>query len=233
MLLLLPPPQVGAYKSALTSKRREVDEMVARLDGGLQKLVQAAAEVRRLPGPPPAACGSGVYTAPDATERGRQQAAVHPPLLHTLVQVDVMQKELVQAQVVVQAASQECDRLLTEITTSTADAEAKQAAALAKEAQLATDSEAIAVEKAEAEAALALAIPALEEAAAALSNLKKDDITQIKSYNNPPVMVQKVRTLGGLAAAAVLGGGRSRCWRAAGGLLRLGPPLVQLAEQQQ
>jgi dynein heavy chain len=106
-----------------------------------------------------------------------------------------MQKELVQAQVVVQAASQECDRLLEEITSSTAEAEAKQTAALAKEAQLATDSAAIAVEKAEAEAALAMAIPALEEAAAALSNLKKDDITQIKSYNNPPVGVQKVSVL--------------------------------------
>ncbi len=104
-----------------------------------------------------------------------------------------MQKELVQAQVVVQAASQECDRLLEEITTNTAAAETKQTAALAKEAQLATDSAAIAVEKAEAEAALAMAIPALEEAASALSNLKKDDITQIKSYNNPPVGVQKVR----------------------------------------
>jgi hypothetical protein len=38
--------QVGAYKLALATKRREVEEMVARLDGGLQKLVQAAAEVR-------------------------------------------------------------------------------------------------------------------------------------------------------------------------------------------
>jgi dynein heavy chain len=123
-------------------------------------------------------------------KRGQQAALRYP--LPSPAQVDEMQKELVQAQVVVQAASQECDRLLTEITTSTADAEAKQAAALAKEAQLATDSEAIAVEKAEAEAALAMAIPALEEAASALSNLKKDDITQIKSYNNPPIMVQKV-----------------------------------------
>jgi hypothetical protein len=36
---------VGAYKAALSDKRQEIDEMAARLDGGLQKLVQAAAEV--------------------------------------------------------------------------------------------------------------------------------------------------------------------------------------------
>lgn len=36
---------VGAYKAALADKRQEIDEMAARLDGGLQKLVQAAAEV--------------------------------------------------------------------------------------------------------------------------------------------------------------------------------------------
>jgi hypothetical protein len=36
---------VGAYKAALGDKRQEIDDMAARLDGGLQKLVQAAAEV--------------------------------------------------------------------------------------------------------------------------------------------------------------------------------------------
>lgn len=50
----------------------------------------------------------------------------------------------------------------------------------------------IAVEKAEAEAALAEAIPVLEEAAAALNDLKKDDITEIRSFAKPHVLVQKV-----------------------------------------
>jgi dynein heavy chain, axonemal len=50
----------------------------------------------------------------------------------------------------------------------------------------------IAVEKADAEAALAAAIPALEEAAAALNDLKKDDITEIRSFAKPHVLVQKV-----------------------------------------
>ena len=54
-------------------------------------------------------------------------------------------------------------------------------------------SEEIAVEKKEAEVALEAAIPALEEAAEALNDLKKDDITEIRSFAKPHILVQKVR----------------------------------------
>jgi len=53
----------------------------------------------------------------------------------------------------------------------------------------------IAVEKGEAEVALEAAIPALEEAAEALNDLKKDDITEIRSFAKPHILVQKVRHL--------------------------------------
>ena len=49
----------------------------------------------------------------------------------------------------------------------------------------------IAIEKGEAEVALEAAIPALEEAAVALNDLKKDDITEIRSFAKPHVLVQK------------------------------------------
>lgn len=49
----------------------------------------------------------------------------------------------------------------------------------------------IAIEKGEAEVALEAAIPALEEAAEALNDLKKDDITEIRSFAKPHVLVQK------------------------------------------
>jgi dynein heavy chain, axonemal len=52
------------------------------------------------------------------------------------------------------------------------------------------------VEKVEAEQALSEAIPALEEAAAALNELKRDDITEIRSFAKPHILVQKVRPLG-------------------------------------
>jgi len=53
----------------------------------------------------------------------------------------------------------------------------------------------IAVEKGEAEVALEAAIPALEEAAEALNDLKKDHITEIRSFAKPHVLVQKVSHL--------------------------------------
>lgn len=53
-------------------------------------------------------------------------------------------------------------------------------------------SQEISVEKKEAEVALEAAIPALEEAAEALNDLKKDDITEIRSFAKPHILVQKV-----------------------------------------
>lgn len=51
-------------------------------------------------------------------------------------EVDGMQKELTQAKVVVEAATQECNALLEVITTNTADVETKQTVAIAKEEEL-------------------------------------------------------------------------------------------------
>lgn len=53
----------------------------------------------------------------------------------------------------------------------------------------------IAIEKGEAEVALEAAIPALEEAAETLNDLKKDDITEIRSFAKPHILVQKVHHL--------------------------------------
>ena len=83
--------------------------------------------------------------------------------------------------------------MLQSIATNTVEVEKKQRAAQEKEEELKVESERIAVEKAEAEAALEAAIPALEEAAAALKDIKKDDITEIRSFAKPHILVQKVR----------------------------------------
>lgn len=64
----------------------------------------------------------------------------------------------------------------------------------------------IAIEKGEAEVALEAAIPALEEAAEALNDLKKDDITEIRSFAKPHILVQKASPVTGplaVYAAAV------------------------------
>ena len=141
---------IANYKKSLEEQRRLNSDFSSRLDGGLQKLIQAAEEV------------------------------------------SVMQVTLSESKVVVERTTKEVNELLEVITTSTADVEAKQEAAAAKEEQLQVDSARIAVEKQEAEDDLAKAIPALEAAAEALKNLRKEDITEIKAFAKPPAAVEKV-----------------------------------------
>jgi len=141
---------ISNYESSLSSNRALIGELSARLDGGLQKLIQAAEEV------------------------------------------DKMQITLTEAKAVVDQKTTECNELLEVITTNTAEVEAKQDVAAKKEEQLVESSAKIAVEKEEAEAALAEAIPALEAAADALNNLKKDEITEIRSFAKPHPQVAKV-----------------------------------------
>ena len=57
-------------------------------------------------------------------------------MLQAASEVDSMQKELTQAKVVVEAATQDCNALLDVITVSTADVETKQGVAIAKEEEL-------------------------------------------------------------------------------------------------
>jgi hypothetical protein len=55
------------------------------------------------------------------------------------------------------------------------------------------EAEVITAGKREAEAALAEAIPALLDAEAALNSIKRDDITEIRSFAKPHVLVQQAR----------------------------------------
>lgn len=171
------------YKNSLTSNRIKVSDMAKRLDGGLQKLRQAA------------------------------------------VEVEAMKKQLSAAKVVVEAATKECHQLIEVITTSKVEAEAKSAAACEKEEQLKVDSVNIAVEKEEAEAALEEAIPALEEAASALQDLKKDDITEIRSFAKPNIYVQKV-----CECVVHLKGGKDVSWGGAKTMMADGSFLRSLVE---
>ena len=138
------------YENILVAERSTIDGSIARLSGGLDKLIQASTEV------------------------------------------DAMRAKLNQAQQVVTQQTKECDDLLERITSRTAEVETKAQNAEDKENELTIDSERIAKEKIEAEADLEAAIPALEEAALALNNLKKDEITEIRSFAKPNIVVQRV-----------------------------------------
>lgn len=66
----------------------------------------------------------------------------------------------------------------------------KQQVAAIKSAEITEQSVVIAEEKGEAEEALQAAMPALEAARLALSDLDKNDITEIRSFATPPEAVQ-------------------------------------------
>ena len=174
---------IATYKRSLVANRKQLADTAARLDGGLQKLVQAATEV------------------------------------------EAMRAELSTAKVVVTAATKECDALIGVISSSKVEVEAKGKAAVEKEEQLKIDSATIAVEKEEAEAALAEAIPALEEAAAALQDLKKDDITELRSFAKPSEYVKKV-----CECVVHLKGGKDTTWGGAKVMMAEGQFLKSLVE---
>jgi len=77
-------------------------------------------------------------------------------------------------------------------STNTATAVSKQTIAQEKQIDPSAQSEVITPEKAEAKIALVDAIPAFEVVAEALNSLKKDDITEIRSFAKPNIYVQKV-----------------------------------------
>lgn len=83
--------------------------------------------------------------------------------------------------------------MLTFITNhplATEAAVAKQTVAAIKSTEITEQSKVIAEEKSEAEEALSAALPALEAARLALSDLDKNDITEIRSFATPPEAVQ-------------------------------------------
>ena len=110
-------------------------------------------------------------------------------LIQAADEVSKMQIELAEKKIIVESKTRECETMLSEINANTEDALAKQEIAQTKEEELAEMTEKIAIQKGEAEAGLASALPILEKAAEALNNIKKDDITEIRSFAKPPALV--------------------------------------------
>jgi len=92
--------------------------------------------------------------------------------------------EVKNKEIAVKAASVQV--MIDDITIKSEDAGVKAKAAGEKKKQLDADGIIIAREEAEASLALEAAIPALEAAKAALANIQKKDLDEIKSLANPP-----------------------------------------------
>jgi len=107
-----------------------------------------------------------------------------------------------------------CRVLLITIVSSTSEAEEKKITVLQKGKEIVEQNKIIEVEKREAEDILEEALPALEAAKAALDDLDKNDVTEIRSFAKPPKPVQ---TIG--ECIVVLKGIKEVSWKSAKGLM--------------
>ncbi|PVD24893.1 hypothetical protein C0Q70_15383 [Pomacea canaliculata] len=107
-------------------------------------------------------------------------------------QINVMQQELVELQPKLIETSRETEELIGIIETETVQVEAKKTLVEADEAvanKAAMEAKEI---KDDCEARLAVAMPAMEAAISALDTLKQNDITIVKTMQNPPSGVKVV-----------------------------------------
>ena len=113
-------------------------------------------------------------------------------LIEAASAVDRMQVELTEKKVIVDAKTKDVEALIEDIKGKTEIADAQQVSA--GKAQVAAQEMAVKVsaEKEKADAALMEALPAVEAAAAALENIKKDDLGELKAMKKPPALVMSV-----------------------------------------
>ncbi|KAE9205971.1 Dynein heavy chain 10, axonemal [Phytophthora fragariae] len=141
---------ISNYRLQLKENKVKVTASIARLKGGLTKLVEAA------------------------------QA------------VDVLQIELSEKKIIVDEKTLACEALIKTIEEKSTVASKQQEVAAATQIECEKASVLIAREKEEADAALLEALPAVEAAAAALQDLSKADLTELKSFASPPPLVMSV-----------------------------------------
>mmetsp|Transcript_25191 Transcript_25191/g.84661 ORF Transcript_25191/g.84661 Transcript_25191/m.84661 type:complete len:4540 (+) Transcript_25191:178-13797(+) len=113
-------------------------------------------------------------------------------LVEAAKDVDRMSIELTEAKVIVDTKTVDVEGLIRQIQSKTVTANAQKAEAEVKQKNAEEQTVLITEEKAKAADALNEALPALAAAEAALANLHKDDITEIKNFAKPPTPVMNV-----------------------------------------
>lgn len=106
--------------------------------------------------------------------------------------VDQMQAELSGKKIIVDEKTLNVESMISEIQMKSNVVNKQQEDASVKQQYVQEQSEIISKEKAVADEALMEALPAVEAAAAALENLDKKDLDEIKAFTNPPQLVKDV-----------------------------------------
>mmetsp|Transcript_53278 Transcript_53278/g.159518 ORF Transcript_53278/g.159518 Transcript_53278/m.159518 type:complete len:3881 (-) Transcript_53278:473-12115(-) len=106
--------------------------------------------------------------------------------------VDRMQIELRDKKKLVDAKTKDVKALIETIKTKTEVATKQNEEAQKKQAAAELQAKTIMEEKGKADTALMAALPAVEAAAEALNNIKKNDLQELKAFKNPPIHVKVV-----------------------------------------
>lgn len=113
-------------------------------------------------------------------------------LAEASVELIALNEKLAVQKVVVAKQTAAVEELILEIRNGTIVAETKKKIASSRSSEIAEKSVQIKAEAADANAALSEALPALNAARAALQDLDKADITEIRSFATPPEPVQTI-----------------------------------------
>ena len=106
--------------------------------------------------------------------------------------VDIMQIELRDKKVLVDAKTDDVKVMIESIQKKTEVATKSNEEATKKQLAAEKQERTIVAEKEKADTALMAALPAVEAAAEALNNIKKVDLQELKAFNNPPIHVKIV-----------------------------------------
>lgn len=136
-------------------------------------------------------------------------------LRETVVQVEELRKSLAVKRTQLEAKNAEANDKLKRMVADQQDAEQKKVASLEMSTALEQQERAIAERREVVMGELADAEPAVEDAQAAVSNIKKQQLTEVRSMANPPEAVKL-----SMEAVCILLGHKIDSWKAVQGVLR-------------
>ncbi|KAL7022048.1 hypothetical protein ACKWTF_012111 [Chironomus riparius] len=129
-------------------------------------------------------------------------------------QIDLLRAEVEKTKMEAVKAARNCDDVMTDIENSTEKVMKKKKEATEKSTEVEQNRKQITIEQEEAEESLRQALPDLENAREALDTLSKKDITEVRSFANPPEPVQII-----CECVAILKGLKDISWKTAKGML--------------
>ncbi|GAA5850789.1 hypothetical protein JCM8547_009091 [Rhodosporidiobolus lusitaniae] len=136
-------------------------------------------------------------------------------LRETVVQVEELRKSLAVKRTQLEAKNAEANDKLKRMVADQQDAEQKKVASIEMQAALEKQNQAIAERKEVVMGELADAEPAVADAQAAVSNIKKQQLTEVRSMANPPEPVKL-----SMEAVCILLGHKVDSWKTVQGVLR-------------